>query len=188
MAAERPNVFTTSVANVGPDEVIIVEIEYQDAIAYDAGLFSLRFPMVVAPRYTPPGGALVAEAPNGMSPGAASPVAQAASAPLDEDLFGPVRHPEEGPANPLRLTLTLDAGLPLKSLESLYHDVAIESDANGRHKVTLQSGAVPADRDFVLEWRANPSAVRRRRSLRGNRRLQPPHGDAATTLGKGSIA
>jgi Ca-activated chloride channel family protein len=25
--------------------------------------------------------------------------------------------------------------------------------------VTLQSGTVPADRDFVLEWRANPSAV-----------------------------
>ena len=155
LAAERPNVFTTSVANVGPGEVIIVEIEYQDAIAYDAGLFSLRFPMVVAPRYTPPGGALVAEAPSGISP-----VAQATAAiPLGEDLFGPVRHPLEGPANPLSLTLTLDAGLPLKSLESLYHDVAIESDAGGRHKVTLQSGAVPADRDFVLEWRASPSAV-----------------------------
>jgi len=157
LAAERPNVFATSVANVGPGEVIIVEIEYQDAVAYDAGLFSLRFPMVVAPRYTPPG-ALVAEAPAGTTPGV-SPVAQAAAAPLGEDLFGPVRHPAEGPANPLSLTLTLEAGLPLKSLESLYHDVAIESDAEGRHKVTLQAGAVAADRDFVLEWRPTPSSA-----------------------------
>src|SRR5690606_39373269 len=53
VSGERPNVFVTSVANIGPGEDITVEIGYQDAVRYESGVFSLRFPMVVAPRYTP---------------------------------------------------------------------------------------------------------------------------------------
>jgi hypothetical protein len=50
---ERPNVFTTSVANIPPGAAIEIEIEYQQAARYDAGRFGLRFPMVVGPRYVP---------------------------------------------------------------------------------------------------------------------------------------
>src|SRR6266516_3519240 len=50
---ERPNVFTTSVANIAPGAAIAVEIEYQQTVRYDAGQFRLRFPMVVGPRYIP---------------------------------------------------------------------------------------------------------------------------------------
>ena len=48
---ERPNVFTTSVANIAPGAAIAIEIEYQQTVRYDAGQFRLRFPMVVGPRY-----------------------------------------------------------------------------------------------------------------------------------------
>src|SRR2546428_12256264 len=48
---ERPNVFTTSLANIAPGAAIAIEIEYQHAVRYDAGRFRLRFPMVVGPRY-----------------------------------------------------------------------------------------------------------------------------------------
>lgn len=58
LGSARPNVFVTSVANIAPGEEIAVEIEYQDRAAYRDGRFELRFPMVVAPRYTPPGEAL----------------------------------------------------------------------------------------------------------------------------------
>jgi Ca-activated chloride channel family protein len=145
LSSERANVFTTSVANIGPGEEIVVEIEYQDSVAYDDGRFSLRFPMVVAPRYTPPGSVPLAEA-SGL---------RRAAAPEGEgrDLFGPVRHPDRGPINPLTLAVSLDAGLPLAELESLYHPVAIEALDERRRKVTLAEGSVPADRDFVLEWR-----------------------------------
>ena len=34
---ERPNIFTTSVANIPPGAAIAVEIEYQQAVRYDAG-------------------------------------------------------------------------------------------------------------------------------------------------------
>ena len=50
---ERPNIFTTSVANIPPRGEIVVEIEYQQTLRYDSGSFSLRFPMVVGPRYIP---------------------------------------------------------------------------------------------------------------------------------------
>ena len=48
-----PNVFTTSVAHIGPGEEVTVTIEYQETLRYDTGAFRLRFPMVVAPRYVP---------------------------------------------------------------------------------------------------------------------------------------
>src|SRR4029450_10087402 len=50
---ERPNMFVTSVANVGPHDEIVVAIEYQETVRYDEGTFRLRFPMAITPRYTP---------------------------------------------------------------------------------------------------------------------------------------
>jgi Ca-activated chloride channel family protein len=50
---ERPNLFTTSVANIGPDEEIVVAIEYQETLRYDDGTFRLRFPLAITPRYIP---------------------------------------------------------------------------------------------------------------------------------------
>ena len=70
---ERPNVFTASVASIGAGEEIGVDIEYQETLRFDQGSFSIRFPMVVGPRYIPgsPADATVlasaAQAPGGTS-------------------------------------------------------------------------------------------------------------------------
>ena len=50
---ERPNIFTNSVANIGPGETVLVQIEYQEPVAQSGNEFSLRVPMVVGPRYNP---------------------------------------------------------------------------------------------------------------------------------------
>ena len=50
---ERPNMFTTSVANIGPGEEIVVALEYQETLRYDEGSFRLRFPLAITPRYIP---------------------------------------------------------------------------------------------------------------------------------------
>src|SRR6202020_2919602 len=50
---ERPNIFTNSVANIGPGETVLVQIEYQEPVHQSGNEFSLRVPMVVAPRYNP---------------------------------------------------------------------------------------------------------------------------------------
>ncbi|MGD8884450.1 MAG: marine proteobacterial sortase target protein [Gammaproteobacteria bacterium] len=57
MDQERPNVFTNSVANIGPRESITIEIEYQQTLHYEkqegTGQFQLRFPLTMTPRYIP---------------------------------------------------------------------------------------------------------------------------------------
>jgi Ca-activated chloride channel family protein len=170
LSSKRPNVFVASVANVGPGEAVVIEIGYQDKARYDAGTFSYRFPMVVAPRYTPGAAVPLVRAPfTPEKPNLPSqPIAQpqpashrgdeTGSLPRGRDLFGPVRRPEEGPANPVTLRVRLDAGLPIAALDSLYHQVEVETLGERRRIVTLAGGAVPADRDFVLEWRAASSA------------------------------
>ncbi len=50
---ERPNMFTTSVANIGPNEDIVVALEYEETLRYDEGSFRIRFPLAITPRYIP---------------------------------------------------------------------------------------------------------------------------------------
>ena len=50
---QRANLFTTSVANVAPGELVVVEIEYLEDLRYEDGRFSIRFPMTLTPRYIP---------------------------------------------------------------------------------------------------------------------------------------
>src|SRR6478752_2662516 len=53
MEQERPNIFTNSVANIGPHETVVVQVEYQEPVRQSGDEFSLRVPLVVAPRYSP---------------------------------------------------------------------------------------------------------------------------------------
>lgn len=160
VSGERPNVFVTAVANIGPGEDIAVEIGFQDAVRYENGVFALRFPMVVAPRYTPAPVADIVEAPSRPAP---DPAAATGTPGEGRDLFGPV-DTGDGKHSLLSLQVELDAGLPLASLRSLYHPVVIESTDDGRQTITLSdgpigSGGVPADRDFMLEWAPAASAA-----------------------------
>ena len=51
---ERPNLFTTSVANINPGETVSVLLEYVEEVEYRDGVFSLAFPLTFTPRYTSP--------------------------------------------------------------------------------------------------------------------------------------
>ena len=53
MEQERPNMFTNSVANIGPRETVVIQMEYQQSLPQSNRQFSLRVPLVVAPRYNP---------------------------------------------------------------------------------------------------------------------------------------
>ena len=50
---QRPNLFTNAVANIGPKDSVTIQIEYQQTIPRKDEEFSLRVPLVVAPRYNP---------------------------------------------------------------------------------------------------------------------------------------
>jgi Ca-activated chloride channel family protein len=149
---QRDNIFTQAVANIGPGESVTIAIEYQQAVKQDAGTFSLRSPLVVAPRYSPqPILQQVDLNSNGW--GNADPV-------LDrEAIEAPVLDPgKDGRSNPVRIEVRLAAGFEIAEAASTYHDMeTVEEDASTRI-LKLKEGAVPADRDFELTWKARGAA------------------------------
>ncbi len=151
LAQKRPNIFTMAVANIPPHESIKVEIEYLDTVRFDNNIFSLRFPMVVGPRYIP-GKPL----PQPQQSIAFDETGWAVNTDQVNDasqITPPVVHPSEQPATPVDLKLTLNPGFPVKDLGSLYHGVEIDSVSDTEYELEFD-GKVFADRDFVVEYRA----------------------------------
>ncbi len=142
---ERTNIFTTNIANIGPQEEITVAIEYQETLHYDQGQFRIRFPMVVAPRYIP--GAPVASefVGTGFAP-------NTDQVPDASQITPPVLHPSKGLINPVSIKIDLDAGFPLAQLESPYLKTAMKQDGHG-YTISLDDGETPANRDFELMWK-----------------------------------
>lgn len=138
---ERPNVFTSSIANVGPNESVEIMIEYQDMVPFDGTQFMLRFPLVVGPRYIPRRG-------DACGP-AAGQVQRSAEVP-DAGRITPPR--SAVPVNPVRLSVELDPGFALASLYSPSHQIATQPINPFVQIVTLADDTVPADRDFELLW------------------------------------
>ncbi|MBR9824862.1 MAG: marine proteobacterial sortase target protein [Alphaproteobacteria bacterium] len=145
---ERPNMFTTSVANIGPGETIIVQIEYQDVARLDDGSFELRVPLAITPRYIPQDVDFQLVS-TGSARGSSAPDARRITPPL----MLPVGEPDEGLRLPVTITTTLDAGFDLGPVASRYHATIVEHDGDGRARIRLADGPIPANRDFVLNWR-----------------------------------
>ncbi|MBL24426.1 MAG: marine proteobacterial sortase target protein [Rhodospirillaceae bacterium] len=146
---ERPNIFTVSVANIPPKAEVSVEITYQEALPMEDGLMALRLPQVLTPRYIP--GKVQVAGLNGTGVGI-----NTTDVPDAERITPPVRDPSLPPQNPLSLEVLVDAGLPLASLKSRYHQISVKKMQPTNYQVKLRDGTVPADRDFVLEWRPEP--------------------------------
>ena len=139
---QRPNLFTNSVAHIGPGERVEVTIEYQQALGFENGEYRLRFPLAVTPRYVP--------------------MAQ----PLDEGQPTPHTPPQERAAggalvNPVDIAVFIDAGVPIASAKSSYHEAAFSKAGDGRLVVQLVKAQEEADRDFELAWSLAPSATPR---------------------------
>ncbi len=149
---QRPNVFTNAVANIGPHEKVVIQIEYQQAVRLADERFSLRVPLVVAPRYNPDIASPVVQQVEmqngwGKSSDAGKPD------PYNAPIVTPLAPPAELPTNPVSISVELKPGFPLGKVESLYHKVRIDAANDAMREITLD-GTAAADRDFVLEWSA----------------------------------
>ena len=124
----RPNLFSMSVANIEPNSKVVVELTFVQLVKYDSGLFSLRLPTTITPRFIPgqPAGFQLAQ--HGevevVSPyGWASDTAQVRDA---SQITPPQTRVSEGSvANRFSLDLKINSGLPLASIESASHQVDI---------------------------------------------------------------
>ncbi len=167
---ERPNMFTNSVANIGPDEVVTVEITYLQKIKYDQGTFSLRFPMTITPRYIP-GNKLVSDRAvnvedsektielnqgDGWAVNTDSVPDASRITPIIVPLGKSNEQTEDNEEvieliNPIEICISLNAGLPLETVKSSYHQIYTENNEN-MYEISLAAGKVSMNQDFELVW------------------------------------
>ena len=138
---ERPNIFTTAVANIAPNSTVVIEITYLETVPFRDSRYTLRLPLAITPRYTP-----------GAALDPAAPLA-AANAALVNAANGTSATPERvtAPLQNVDITVELAAGFPVSSVTSLHHAVEVNSDALGK-KIHLAGSRIPADHDFELVW------------------------------------
>jgi Ca-activated chloride channel family protein len=122
---ERPNLFTTSVANIAPHSSITVDIAYLDTVPFRDGRYTLNLPLCITPRYTP-----------GTQPDLVTVV-------TPESVTAGVQSAQ--------IEVELMPGFALGSVRSVNHPALIDETSSGR-RVTLRGDAIPADRDFELVW------------------------------------
>ena len=150
LSQQRPNIFTTRVANIGPGEQVTVVIEYQQLVQYTDSTFSVRFPMAITPRYIP-GRPVDTDQPRQLSFGAEGWAQDTDQVPDASQITPPVARPESGEGPTTRLSVDLRSGFALDRLQSLYHQMAVK-ELEPDHHLLHFTGEVLADRDFVLEW------------------------------------
>lgn len=135
---ERPNVFELELANIPARGTVRSQLTYFEALPYANGEFEFRFPTVVAPRYSPVGGA-----ERGTRPGGGDlPICDRAG-------------------HTVALSLWVDAGMPIESFHPL--DRATQPRAQRRAHAHVVGHPVadghPATRCGVERWREQIPAV-----------------------------
>jgi Ca-activated chloride channel family protein len=142
LTEERPNVFKQSVANIEPGKEIDVTMRYFQTLEYADGWYEFVFPMVIGPRFNPPG------TTNGI--GAAARGAAGVSGQKTEVQY---LKPGERSGHDISLKLDVDAGVAIEEFRCATHDVTHESPSPERLSVTLKPGDSIPNRDFVLRYR-----------------------------------
>jgi len=125
VAQHRPNVFSNNIANIGPNETVEISIEYQQTLSIQEQKYRLRFPMTVAPRYTPPNSSKQGNTPLPVS--------------------------DINPDKNIQLSVNLQAGFDLTDIESEFHPVTQEHLSDGSYQITLNKDS-KINHDFVLHW------------------------------------
>jgi Ca-activated chloride channel family protein len=126
---ERPNVFTTSVANIMPGDRIEVELDYSEMILPENATYEFVYPTVVGPRY----------------PGGANPK-------TDQWMANPHLSESEKEPYAFDIKVHMQTGIALKEVSSPSHKIAVSYAGPTTADVRLdQSGG--GNKDFVLHYR-----------------------------------
>jgi Ca-activated chloride channel family protein len=125
---ERANIFTQSVANILPNEKIVIEISYVETLKYEDGSYEFVFPMTVGPRYIP--GSVNAVEAQKISP----PVAL------------------ERAGHDISIDVNLDAGVPVEGIISTSHPIATTNLSSSSAKISLRDEKIIPNKDFILRY------------------------------------
>lgn len=142
LTQERPNIFTQSVANIEPGKQIDIDIRYFHTLAYYDGAYEFVFPMVVGPRFNPPG------TTDGV---AAMPRGRGGSGQPTEVQY---LRPSERSGHDVSLRVDIDAGVAIERIQSRSHVVGVRRDRENHSRAAVilsDLDAIP-NKDFVLRY------------------------------------
>ena len=136
---QRPNVFSTDVANIMPGDAIEIELRYTELLIAENGTYEFVLPGVVGPRY---GGRDSATDPD--QAWIANPYLQAkVPAAVDQEF-----------------SLQINSPVPIQELKSATH--AMRTYWNSSTSATLMYDTAetdPGNRDFILEYRLRQGEI-----------------------------
>lgn len=143
---QRPNMFTTRVANIAPGESISVEISYLQSVLIDNDKFSIRFPMTIGERYIP--GASIKTSHNTQGQRGNTHRVKDAS-----EITPPIN---SGVDRPIAININFNPGFDASSIKSSYHQIGVKDIDKSTKHISLDKN-YQADRDFELVWSAESS-------------------------------
>ena len=142
---ERANIFTQSIANIPPNSVVVVNIEYVQPLEIDENRYVFRFPMTVAPRYIP---GTPTSRPN-VGRGWAPDTDQVP----DASRITPDRLPAgQRNGNDVFVTVKIDGAMPIQKIIPVTHELDIQNTSETEAVVTLKNRSTIADKDLVIEY------------------------------------
>ncbi len=149
LTQERPNIFTQKVANIEPGKQIDVHIKYFSTLAYADGWYEFTFPMVVGPRFNPPGST---DGVGAVGRGRAGLSGQATEVQY--------LRPNERSGHDIALAVDLDAGVRIEEIACSSH--AIKKSRDGSEKVHVQLSPLDniPNKDFVLRFKVAGDTIK----------------------------
>lgn len=145
---ERPNIFTQSVANIPQGGTVKVKISYVEVLKYEAGVYEFVYPMVVGPRYIP--GGIIGKQAGGWSHDTDQVPDASRITPLTAGVHSGVRGSRAG--HDISLQVRLDAGVDIRDMKSLLHNVDVQHHSSHSATVRLRNENEIPNRDFVLKY------------------------------------
>lgn len=138
---ERPNIFTQSIANILPNEKIIIEISYVETLKYEAGAYEFVFPMVVGPRYNP--GVAIGKQGGGFAPDTTQVPDASKITPMPA---------KDRAGHDISISVKLNAGVPIETVESKTHQIDSAMRSASSYEVKLKNERTIPNKDFVLRY------------------------------------
>ncbi|MBN1765203.1 MAG: VWA domain-containing protein [Sedimentisphaerales bacterium] len=142
LTQERPNIFTQKVANIEPGKAIDINIKYFNTLTYRDGWYEFVFPMVVGPRFNPPG-----------STEGVGAVAYGKSGSSDQKTEVQYLKPDQRSGHDISLSLDIDTGVTIEEVVSTNHVITQSSLGPERMLVSLSARDNIPNKDFVLRYR-----------------------------------
>ena len=166
LTEERPNIFSQSVANIEPGKQIDINIRYFHTLAFDDGWHEFVFPMVVGPRFNPPGTAngVVARprqrADIQIERALPSPPPRDVPGTSKEEIESQYLRPAERSGHDVSVRVDLRAGVAIEEIACPSHHVDVREHSPRHATVALQPEDHIPNKDFVLRYRVAGDRVK----------------------------